>query len=317
MAQSDAPLRSVVARERFPRESLDALWLVLFSVVWLTVIIEVWPEDQMARAASLLASLLTDEARYLLMVAAGAATGTTIVRLAAFLDPDRRVQPSPWRSLLHELIAAVVGSVFYMIFRGALLRPERNVIACLNPYGVLAASIAVGLFAVPLFARFGTITRALSGQESELNDQLGRVATALGVATLTNYNGYLCVSTRDPATGSPVKARENILGLKPRAVYDLVVWFQSHRPEEDLSAAIRVTGGNDAKIVEFDVTPDSEAVTVRPRQETISFPHNADSPLGTFSFQSPESSGAFEIWIEVIQKNRLIHVMATKFEVKA
>lgn len=279
------------------------------------LIVASWP----ATSTRTLIAFPSLEAQYLVLVGAGAALGTTLVALSALLDTQgRRARAGVLGETLRPLIAAVLGTASYVVVRGALLRPDTQSVGCLNPYGVVGAALVLGIFTGPVLAQLTAVTRVLSGQESQLNEQIDRMATVLGVTTLDNYTGFLCAAARDATTGKDVRITDGRGQLAPNTQYDFVVWFQRDHPGMTgfmVTTEIQVTGGADTDTVEFSIGPQSDNVQLRPRAQTLTFAPEATSSEAAFRFRSPESAGAFEVWVEVTQKNRLIHSLESTFVV--
>jgi hypothetical protein len=220
----------------------------------------------------------------------------------------------------------------YGIIRGVLLSPQAEN-TNLNPYGILIASVVTGMFSVQALEKMNSVVSYVFTPATEIEKQLDRIGTALGIATLDNYQGFVCVSLQD-LQGNVVSSSEAGRPLlNVRQHYDLIAWFQPQKPETPkgvIAAEVLIEEGSDAKNIEFKLLPDSASVSLQPRQETINVPAKESSPRVKFRFQAPAAAEAsntdisqapskrvndHDIWVEVFQKNRLIHVMSVVFEV--
>jgi hypothetical protein len=254
-----------------------------------------------------------------MLVACSGALGSTLSSLTSLINLIEKQRLSrDWggQYLLRLVIAIPLAMAMYGVIRGGILTPGPNSISYLNPYGLLFASVMVGMLASPILEKLGAVTQALSGQESKLDTQFDRIGTALGVATLDNYNGFICLCFHDEENEVLEWGRDGISLLRAGRLYELAVWFQSSKPEREPAEEIRITGGIDTRTVEFHLIPDSNSVSVQPRQKAVSFGALDRSPQVEFQFRAPETAGPIELWVEVSQKNRLIHVISAALYVQ-
>jgi hypothetical protein len=155
----------------------------------------------------------------------------------------------------------------------------------------------------------------MSGSESQVEQQVDRIGEVLGVAILDNYEGFVCMgSTADGGTPT----------LSVGQTYSLIMWFQPDQPEQAssgqgyaLAEQILIEGGMDTSEVEFSLTPDSDGFSFRPREKQVAVPVTDTSPQAEFQFLAPEDAAPYELWVEVFQKNRLIHVISARLYVEA
>ena len=317
VAQDPSPTASSRINKYLGTGGAVLLFLYLAVTLGLSfvVILAVWPKASVETWLGTLSA----ELRYLLLVVAGGALGSSVHDLTSFITTvsDGRIRKNwLWSYLFRVMIAIPIVLVFYVAIRGGILSPDATTDS-LNPYGLLIASILVGMFTPSIFDRLLVVDRALLGQESQLERQLEQIGATLGVVSLDNYDGFVCLFFRDEG-GRPVGlADDGKPVLQPGPPYRLVVWFQSNsRPDTGVSEEIRIQGGRDAREVEFRLVPDSDNFGFRPRQKSVSFPVVEPSPEAEFQFRAPTSDGAYELWVEVSQKNRFVHIVSVTFHVE-
>jgi hypothetical protein len=83
----------------------------------------------------------------------------------------------------------------YGIIRGVLLSPQAEN-TNLNPYGILIASVVTGMFSVQALEKMNSVVSYVFTPATEIEKQLDRIGTALGIATLDNYQGFVCGPAR-------------------------------------------------------------------------------------------------------------------------
>lgn len=290
------------------------LYLAVILVLSFVVILAVWPQASLETWLGTMSA----ELRYLLLVAAGGALGSSVHDLSTFITTvsGGRIRRNwLWSYLFRILITVPLVLVFYMAIRGGILSPEATT-NILNPYGLLIASIFVGIFTPSIVDRLLLVDRALLGQESQLERQIEQIGATLGVVSLDNYDGFVCLLFRDEG-GKPVSSADDKKPvLRPGPPYRLVVWFQPNRLNSGVSEDVRIQGGRDAREVEFHLVPDSDNFGFRPRQKSVSFPVVEPSPEAEFQFRAPTTEGAYELWVEVSQKNRFILIVSATFHVE-
>ncbi len=294
------------------RFSLFFIWIVILGLAFYLTI-SAWPKT------STWLSVLTTETRYLLLVVSGGALGSTLTSLTSFaqyIENQRIPRTLWWRYWIKVAIVVPLEMAMYMIIRGGLLSPEAASLDYLNPYGILFASVILGVFVTPIIERLSAIARTLSERESKSDHQIDRIATALGVATLDNYHGYICLSLRDEQGKDVSLTEENTLLISAGQSHELDAWFQPNKPDGITANEIRVAGGSDTRTVEFNLTPDSDSMSLQPRHETVSFGVVDHSPTVRFKFRAPETEDTGELWLNVTQKNRLVQVVPVTFHVQ-
>ena len=132
------------------RIAISSAYIAILLIFWLLAILVVWPD---AKTPELIG--VPDELRYLLLVTSGGALGSalvTLLSLSSILDTrfeQRRVVHNwMWRNLLLNMLFAIPLAIGLFLFvRGFLLRTEAK-LTDFNPYGLLFASVLVGMSAV-------------------------------------------------------------------------------------------------------------------------------------------------------------------------
>ena len=253
-----------------------------------------------------------------MLVAAGGALGSSlqaVSRLMAQIGSYRLPTSWRWWLLLQVVTGIPLALMLYMMLRGGVLSTAAGA-ASLNPYGILGLSALVGLFAAPLLDRLNSIAATLFRNDTALERQIDRIGSALGVSTLDNYQGFVCLSLQDREGAAPSSGEEGVPILLVGRSYDLTVWFQKDKPQGYLSDEIRISGGADSAEVEFTLASDSDGASVRRRQESVRFGATESSPRVQFHLSVLDTVGKHEFWVEISQKNRLVHVISVEFEAK-
>lgn len=320
------------------RAAFLSFYLVLISTLSIGLLVAVWPT---APTPSWLSDM-SAEMRYLLLVVCGAALGGSMATSQSLLTLARRTSlPGGWPLwyAFRVLVGIPLAMAFYVIFRGLLLSPRIDY-SILNPFGILIVSVVIGMFAMQALDKLNALGATLFKSEAGLEQQIDRISTALGVAVLDNYVGFVCfsvheksgkVGTADPRTTKRSADANRSAGVRTARTiswsadeppvllggqsYELHAWFQPDAVNGMFSTEVRVMGGADTRSVEFKLVPDSDSVRLRPVQESVSFPVRGTSPLVTFEFETPKESGPYDIWVEVFQKNRLIHVVPLTYNI--
>jgi hypothetical protein len=261
---------------------------------------------------------LSAQVRYLVLVISGGALGSALHDLSSFMNViANRSFPKNWlwSYLFRILLAVPLALAFYVLIRGGILTPEAGT-NVLNPYGILIASVLVGTFAAPIIDKLLAVEQTLLGQESQLERQIDRIGEALGVTALDNYRGFVCISFQGEG-GEGVRFMDSTKPvLRAGRLYELVVWFEPSKPEQGVAEEIRIEGGTNAKEVTFTLAPNSDRFGLRPRQKAVSFGVMEPSPFAQFQFYAPQAPDPHELWVEVSQKNRLVHVASATFYVE-
>jgi hypothetical protein len=285
----------------------------------LSLLLLLWPTGQIEDLSWIGAISL--ELRNVLLAASAAALGAsveTLFALARTIKHRKFAKSGQVMFLLRVLVAVPMAIVFYFVIRGGLLTPEANV-AVINQYSITAISFLVGMYSEPMLNKLNQIAQTLfvqESQESQVESQLDRIGAALGVTTLDNYQGFVCLFLRDNQGEVVNTADDGTPVLRPERPYELVVWFQPNKPEVGTAEEIRITEGIDSRDVDFYVVPDGDSITFRPQRELVSFETAKPSPRVTFQFRSPASADPYELWVEVSQKNRFIRDISTTFYVE-
>lgn len=292
-------------------------YLLTIFVLSLGLLISAWPNAERNPLSKWMGPISAD-LNYVILVACGGALGAGLHAFRSLLEMlSNRTSPRGWLLwyALRVLVGIPIALMSYLVVRALVLSPHAEN-SSLNPYGILAASVVVGMFSTQALDKMNTVFSTLFRPATDLEKQLDRLGEALGVGTLDNYQGFVCLSFEDSA-GKEIFASEGERpSLNPGEGYELTAWFQPDKPERHLANEIRISDGFDTKIVEFKVLPDSDKISLLPSQETIKFPPKEPSPRVKFTFQAPKEGDPYDIYIEVFQKTRLIHVVPIIINVK-
>jgi hypothetical protein len=151
-----------------------------------------------------------------------------------------------------------------------------------------------------------------------------RVAPLLTNPTLDNFDGFLTVRLLDgggerPRTRLDKPEEEYTWPCKARQPCRLVVQF-TKVPAGGAAVwenRIFITAGNDTPHVTFDVVVESDDIGGFPKRDSITFNSKFPSPSMGFEFETPEEVGTHDIFVEVVQSNRLIQVVRTSVTISA
>jgi hypothetical protein len=305
---NSSPTKAPTEKKPFrPWTTLLYVYLIVLMGVSAVAIIVVWPNEGVG--ASWLGSM-SFAVRQLLLVIAGGILGSSlhaIQGLTADLDNPSALKRRLWRFFLDVLIAIPLTLTFYFLLRGLVLTPEAP-IANINPSGLFCLSFGLGMWAPNALLRMTLVTTFAARKDVE--QRLDRIGAALGVATVDNYRGFICLTINDVEGTEINRSSEEDYHLLCGRQYSLTVWFQPDDPPEIVSAKIEVTGGTDVSNVEFSLSADSEPMKLNPRNNAVSFGVSGRSPDTMFKFTAPESDGRGEVWVQVLQKNRLLEVVS-------
>ncbi|MFC2043458.1 hypothetical protein ACFLUA_04840 [Chloroflexota bacterium] len=297
----------------------NAFLIIFFVIVILLstvgLILTLWPVQTYNNLP--FSGLLSPEFRNLLLAISAGILGSSVEALVTLEQTaSNRKSFTSWQTQLYlrTLVTFPLSIAFYLIIRGVVLSPNASVMS-LNPYGIAIVFFFVGLFSGSIFDRLSAIAKALFPQESQVEGQLSNISSALGLTTFDNYNGFICLSIMDTENEEIELSKDGELILRANGYYELVVWFQPDEPEQEPYEEISITEGMDTQKVEFQLISDSDGVKVLPQRKTITFVPEEPSSQVVFQFRTPEVAELYEIWIQVLQKNRLIEVISAVFQV--
>lgn len=296
-----------------------SIYLLLMGLLSAVVLLAVWPASDGPMIPTQLGKLST-EVRYLLLVVSSGVLGSSFNALSSYADSvgHRRLVKS-WLLwyVMRVFVAVPLSMILYMVIRGILISPGAN-IADVNPFGLAAVSVLVGVFANSAANHLLRLSQTVPGQPTKLEKDIDRIGAILGITSLNNYQGYVCITFRSEAGVSlPTPDGGGLPVLKAGEKYRMAVWFQPGEPQEGLKEKIYITGGVDATDVEFVMRADSEKVSMRPRQASVSFAVAERSREVRFEFTAPGNSGPFDFWVQVIQKNQLIELVSKTAQVSS
>ena len=290
-------------------------YLIAFAVASVGTIVLVLPG---APERSWLSSV-SDEGRYLLMVIAGGALGSVVHAMTSLADyVGNRLLVSSWG--LWYVTRVFVGSslalIIYLIIRAGLLAPAADV-RVINSFGIVAVSVLVGMFSKATLDKINSVADVLFRGEKPYQEGIQQITNALGVSTLDNYQGFICLSFEDEKGGAVSFSEGKLPVLDAEQSYDLVLWFQPQRPTSGASEEISLSGGLDVAETQFSVAPNSDSLTLKPHRATVSVGIKQISNKEKFRFRAPKSADPYELWVEISQKTRLIQVAFLAFVVRS
>jgi hypothetical protein len=134
---------------------------------------------------------------------------------------------------------------------------------------------------------------------SEIRDA---VASAFSSRQLANWSGWVVAwieSTEGERVGALAAARP----------YVLKVEFSTSKRDDDPGGRIEITDGRDEPEVRFELAFDSSAIKFPPSQLTAFVPADRPSAPTEQRFEAPEREGSYELWIQILQRNRLVQVL--------
>ncbi len=121
---------------------LLGIYLAVLAFLELALIIVLWPESTIIKAAD-----LTMEQRLFVLVIISGAAGTTLMLIVYYVTlaaGQRLLNKSGWWFGLPPLIGALAGFIVYLGVRGGILKLNQSVDA-LNPYTICALAAFAGL----------------------------------------------------------------------------------------------------------------------------------------------------------------------------
>ena len=293
--------------------ALLVVYLLVVLVLAFGMVIAAWPYAE--KRPSWLAAI-SAELRFVIVAACGGALGAAVHTLTKLTDAIvNRTLVNHWLYVIRVLMGLLLAMVVYLFVRGLLLAPQSE--GQLNPYGILLISFAAGMYSTQVLGEVSILTSSILKPTAVLEGQIDRLTEALGGATLDNYQGFLCISYLDSAGQKVSFSDGGRPDLKPDHSYELIAWFQPSRPEEGfLANEVKIAGGSDAKLVGFKLIPDGDRISLTPPHETVTFAPEEISQKLKFAFLAPHEADPYDIWVEVFQKNRLVHAVSAGVNVR-
>src|SRR5262249_10651921 len=95
----------------------------------------------------------------------------------------------------------------------------------------------------------------------------------------------------------------------------LQVWLQPERPAGIPAESVTIRDGQDAPEAVFEVALDSDALSFRPRRQSVSVRLGEASPPLRFPCAVPKQPAEYEVWVQVFQSNDLIQVLRVALRV--
>lgn len=288
-------------------------YLLIFVGLAVGLIVIVWPGMP---ARSWMGSI-SDEARYALIVTAAGIVGSGVNALTSLADyvGNRRLVKS-WTLwyVSRVFIGGALALIFYLVIRGSLISPQADV-RDINLFSITAIAALVGMFSQFASHKLTSVFATLFGSTAPDENRLDQLTTALGIATLDNYDGFLCLSFENES-GESVSLEDGTPTLNAEQFYDLVLWFQPKEPVEGAAKKIEITSGVESRNTEFSVAPSGDSFTLRPSRVKIPLDVTKPSPKERFKLRAPKNEDPYEIWIEVSQKSRVVYMTSLTFLVQ-
>jgi hypothetical protein len=139
------------------------------------------------------------------------------------------------------------------------------------------------------------------------------------------------VESIDAARGDPVLANwsgevgAHIEGLDGRVVdqlvgdrdYQLVVAFGHALGDDFEYQGVEVRGGRDVDPVAFELLLDADRVRFPRTGQELLVPVNGDSTTKSYRFRAPHQGGGLQLWVQVLQLNRLLQIVTLTVDVIA
>jgi hypothetical protein len=148
--------------------------------------------------------------------------------------------------------------------------------------------------------------------EEKLNDNYRKRVEG---PVLINYRGWLCACV-EPHPGGTAKEGGKTTRVRPGQACLLTAWLQPNSPPKNAAfAEVEIGNGQNADLVPFDVRVDSDGLQFDATCQSVKVPVADTSDRIQFHGE-PDEEGMQAIWVQLLQKNRLIQVVELKVEVR-
>lgn len=145
---------------------------------------------------------------------------------------------------------------------------------------------------------------------------VGQIKNLLTGPVLDNYQGFVCaLITGDDSHEVGLNDRGTPV-VEADTPYRIVVWLHPDRGSSKFAEQIDIHNGQDSDVVNFEIALDCDTVKFSPRHQPVDAAPEEESRRISFDFTAPKSAGTHNIWVQVLQKNRLIQVVQLAMEVK-
>jgi hypothetical protein len=157
----------------------------------------------------------------------------------------------------------------------------------------------------------------------------------IAVVRLCDSSGVVLPLEDSPAvsagTSAPADTAAEVIrhaAASPNSSVQALVTFDGSRSTNDgpsgsaasadgpFRASVRIKNGRESESVTFRVSVDSEKIEFTPATERTTFSARGRSRALPFSFKAPSTAGTYPIYVEVMQKRRLIQVVTASLVVK-
>jgi hypothetical protein len=289
------------------------IYLIVILGVSLVSLLVVWPSTPNEFGTP--GQRLSAEMRQLLLVAAGAILGSSLTGLRGLVGESVETgatRRSLWGYALDVLLAVPMSLSLYVAMRGLILSPAAGV-EDLNASGVLVLFIFVGMYGPEWL--FRVVGHLRAARDARMEDGIARISTALGVATLDNYRGYVCVALRY-SSGTAIRASDDgRYVLTTPGTCSLTAWFAPVEQDDVQSQRIEISGGTDASKITFSLSADTDVGKIDRRNASLTFGVAQPSEQATFTLTDLPQEGSGRVFVEILQKNRLIEVVSMEMTI--
>jgi hypothetical protein len=298
--------------------ALVYVYLIILLGVSLAAVLVIWPSSPEELRAT--AFRLSAELRQLLLVIAGGILGSSLSglrRLTVSRADPLQLRRSLWLYALDVMLAVPMSLIAYVALRGLILSPGTG-IEHLNASGVLILSLCVGLYGPESLARLADEILLRENRDAPVRDRLERISSALGVSTLDNYRGHVCLALEDTLVGTLIRRSEDDRYLLVSGhSYQLKVWFAPTATESTASELVEISDGADVSMVKFTLNADSNIGKLDHRKASVTFGVTARSEEVNFTLTNVRPDDTGRVYVEVLQKNRLVEVIALEVAASA
>jgi hypothetical protein len=241
--------------------------------------------------------------------------------------------------LLRAFQGAVVGAVFYLLVRAAVVSPDAGVRA-INPVGIQMLAFGVGLCSNAVIQTLKRMLTEIVGTQGEVLHAINRLENRFDAAflepKLVRFDGLICARVVDKA-GKDLQSRKDeensvVVDVEPGKEYVAQIEFvpETRKPRESaIAQPLKIPQGDKAPLVTFDCVLDSETLALRLYRRTATFSPEETSQTLEFPFEVPKKGPQLELnapkeskteshtlYIEVAQMNRLLQSIGIRLEAR-
>ena len=174
------------------------LFLVVLLLSSISMFVAVLPNTN-----ALGVNALTIELRQVYLVVAAGITGSSVRALYAVkwvALRGQRVKQWLMSYLLHVLASVPAVTLFYFFLRGFVLSSNANA-EDLNSFSLILLSFVIGFNAGGFLDKLTELAQRSFVGGPDMISTLDKISATLGIATLDNYSGFVCLSVFDAKGG--------------------------------------------------------------------------------------------------------------------